>query len=287
MTGSSEVGAAAGSAGSQLRSDVPEFAVDWEARIFVLSSVLQARGVLTERELREAQERGDGRASAHERLMDALAGLLVERGVIGAAESQRAGAIRPAENAAEAAAQKVRHLESLLEYRGVVRSEEVDAVIDTVLVPAAPPRGFAIVARAWVDEEFRARLLDDAGQALAELGIADLGEQLALRVVENSESVHNVVVCAPDARYPIALLGPSPSWYKSAVQRTRLARQPQAVLSEFGLALASGVEARVWESSPALRYMVLPRRPDGAEGMTEEQLAGIVTRAGLIGAAAV
>lgn len=185
--------------------------------------------------------------------------------------------------------QAVRDLEALLERRGLIGAGEIDAAIERFLSRATPANGARIVARAWVDADFRRRLLDDANGAIAELGLdhgAGLHDQ-PIRVVPNSDRLHNVVVCTLCSCYPVALLGPSPSWYKSEAYRSRVVRDPRSVLDEFGLHLPPDVEIRVWDSSAATRYMVLPRRPVGTDGASEQELAARVTRNGLIGTAAV
>lgn len=185
-------------------------------------------------------------------------------------------------------AARVRHVEALLEQRGVVDGGELDRLLDAFLANASPANGQRIVARAWTDPGFRERLLADANAAVAELGYraGGLRDQL-LRVVANTSAVHNVVVCTLCSCYPIGLLGPSPSWYKSPAYRARVVREPRAVLAEFGVELADDVEVRVWDASAETRYMVLPRRPAGAEGRDEDALAALVTRRGLIGTALV
>ena len=186
-------------------------------------------------------------------------------------------------------APRVRALETLLEQRGVVTGAELDAILDQLLTHATPLNGARIIARAWIDGGFRQRLRDDANTAITELGLS-MGygpKPVLLRVVENTASVHNLVVCTLCSCYPISLLGPSPSWYKSAEYRSRAVRWPRAVLAEFGLDLDPDVEIRVWDASAEVRYLVLPRRPDGTEGYSEEQLAALVTRNGMIGTAAV
>jgi nitrile hydratase len=186
-------------------------------------------------------------------------------------------------------AQRVREIETLLEDRGVVDGAELDAVLDRWLSAASPHNGARVVARAWTDEAFRERLLDDGNAAIEELGFSmSRGPKpLLLRVVENTADVHNVIVCTLCSCYPLALLGPSPSWYKSEAYRSRVVRRPREVIAEFGYDVPAGVEIRVWDASAETRYMVLPRRPDGTDGHTEEQLAALVTRSGLIGTAAV
>ncbi|MCI3245268.1 MULTISPECIES: nitrile hydratase subunit alpha [Streptomyces] len=183
-------------------------------------------------------------------------------------------------------AQRVRRLETLLEDKGVLSGARLDEIIDASLSGASPANGARVVARAWTDPEFKARLLADGTAAVRELGFME-GSYQRLRVVENTEATHNVIVCTLCSCYPLRLLGPSPSWYKSEAYRSRVVREPRAVLGEFGLDLPAGTEITVWDSSAETRYMVLPRRPDGTDGLTEEQLAALVTRNALIGTAAV
>lgn len=183
---------------------------------------------------------------------------------------------------------RVRHVETLLEERGLVDGAELDRILDGFLVRAGPANGQRIIARAWVDDGFRARLLADGNAAVAELGYEAGGLQpQLLRVVENTERVHNVVVCTLCSCYPVGLLGPSPSWYKSEAYRSRVVREPRAVLAEFGFTLSDEVEIRVWDASAETRYLVLPRRPPGTERFDERRLAALVTRHGMIGVAPV
>jgi nitrile hydratase len=184
---------------------------------------------------------------------------------------------------------RVRHVEALLESRGLLDAGEVDTRIDEFLAGGSPANGARIVARAWVDPGFAERLLADANTAIRELGLSMAGglQEQRLKVVANTADEHNVVVCTLCSCYPIALLGPSPSWYKSEAYRSRVVRDPRGVLAEFGLELPAETSIAVWDASAESRYMVLPRRPAGTEGMTEEELAGLVTRKGLIGTAAV
>jgi nitrile hydratase len=186
-------------------------------------------------------------------------------------------------------AARVRRLEALLEERGLVDPEEVDRTLEAFLARASPANGARVVARAWIDDAFRARLLADGNATLSELGL-DMGggpTEARLKVVENTAERHNVVVCTLCSCYPLQLLGPSPSWYKSEPYRARVVREPRVVLREFGLDLPGQAEVTVWDASAESRYMVLPMRPVGTEGATEEQLAAMVTRNGLIGVAAV
>ncbi|MGW2828296.1 nitrile hydratase subunit alpha [Streptomyces sp. NPDC001286] len=183
-------------------------------------------------------------------------------------------------------ARRVRRLETLLEEKGVLSGARLDEIIDATLSGATPANGARVVARAWLDEEFRSRLLADGTAAVRELGFME-GSYQRLRVVENTEATHNVIVCTLCSCYPLRLLGPSPSWYKSEAYRSRVVREPRAVLAEFGLELPAGTEITVWDSSAETRYMVLPRRPEGTQDLGEEQLAALVTRNALIGTAAV
>ncbi len=185
---------------------------------------------------------------------------------------------------------RVAVLERLLEDKGVLQPGELDAVVDGFLARAMPLNGARLVARSWLDEGFRAQLLADAGAAAASLGmpVAPTGQgELDLRAVENTEAVHNVIVCTLCSCYPLRLLGTPPSWYKSAAYRSRVVRDPRGVLAEFGLTIAPDRDITVWDSTSHVRYMVLPRRPSGTEGMSEDQLAALVQRDALIGVAEV
>ena len=183
-------------------------------------------------------------------------------------------------------AQRVRDVEAELEARGVVTAEELEAILDSMRTPAD---GARVVAHAWADPAFRDRLLSDAGTAIEELGYSMSGgvRPQMLVALANTDAVHNVVVCTLCSCYPIALLGPSPPWYKSEAYRSRIVREPREVLREFGLELAETVEVRVWDASAETRYLVLPRRPEATEGFSEELLAALVTRNGMIGTAAI
>lgn len=188
-----------------------------------------------------------------------------------------------------ALAARVRHLESLLEERGLIDANELDRALTAFLHNGSPANGARIVARAWVDEGFRERLLADANSALPELGLSMGGglQVQRLKVVENTPTHHNIIVCTLCSCYPLALLGPSPTWYKSEGYRSQVVRTPRGVLEEFGYKLPNSAEITVWDSSAESRYMVLPVRPSGTEGATEEELASLVTRNGLIGVAPV
>ncbi|AYC40912.1 nitrile hydratase subunit alpha [Streptomyces griseorubiginosus] len=182
-------------------------------------------------------------------------------------------------------ARRVRRLETLLEEKGLITGERLDEAIDAFLAESSPANGARVVARAWTDDAYRARLLADGTAAVRELGYME-GSFQRLRVVENTASRHNVVVCTLCSCYPLRLLGPSPSWYKSEAYRSRVVREPREVLREFGLELPPGTDITVWDSSAETRYLVLPRRPEGTEGLGEEELAALVTRNALIGTAA-
>jgi len=176
-------------------------------------------------------------------------------------------------------------LESLLIERGLVQSEVIDAIVARYEQDIGPLNGAKLVARAWTDPAFRARLVADPLAAAAELGLATGPEGTPIVVLEDSAAVHHVVVCTLCSCYPSSLLGLPPSWYKSPAYRSRVVREPRAVLREMGLDLPGDVEVRVWDSSAEVRYMVLPVRPAGTEGWSEERLASLVTRDALIGVA--
>jgi nitrile hydratase subunit alpha len=182
-------------------------------------------------------------------------------------------------------AARVRHLEGLLEQRGLVDTTELDRALTAFLARSSPANGARLVARAWLDEAFRARLLADANAALPELGLS-VGSG-RLKVVENTRDSHNVIVCTLCSCYPIGLLGPSPTWYKSEAYRSRVVRDPRGILREFGFELDPATSISVWDASAESRYMVLPRRPAGTEDADERALAARVTRNGLIGVAPV
>jgi nitrile hydratase len=181
---------------------------------------------------------------------------------------------------------RVRALESLLVDKKLVDPAALDALIDTYETKVGPRNGARIVARAWVDPAFRQRLLEDGTAAVAEHGF--VGRQSEkLVVVENTSGVHNMVVCTLCSCYPWAVLGLPPVWYKSAPYRARAVIDPRGVLRELGLDVPADTEVRVWDSTAEIRYMVLPERPAGTEDLSEEQLAGLVTRDAMIGVARV
>jgi len=177
---------------------------------------------------------------------------------------------------------RVKALESLLTEKGLVDPEALDVLIDTYENKVGPRNGARVVARAWVDDAYRKRLLDDATSAIAEFGFK--GRQSEHMVVlENTPKQHNMVVCTLCSCYPWAVLGLPPVWYKSSPYRARAVMDPRGVLAEFGVELADDVEIRVWDSTAEIRYLVLPRRPANTEGMDEQALAELVTRDSMIG----
>ena len=179
---------------------------------------------------------------------------------------------------------RTRALESILLEKGLLTSDAVDKVIAAYERDIGPLNGARVVARAWVDAEYKKRLLTDATQAIAELGFGGRqGEHMV--VVENTPTIHNVIVCTLCSCYPWPVLGLPPVWYKSPPYRSRVVIEPRKVLQEFGLKLDETTEIKVWDSSAEIRYMVLPERPAGTEGMTEEELVKLVTRDSMIGVA--
>ena len=181
---------------------------------------------------------------------------------------------------------RVRALESILVEKEMIDPADLDAVVDAYENRIGPRNGAQIVARAWTDPEYKARLLADGTAAIGEFGfLGAQGEHMV--VVENTPAVHNLVVCTLCSCYPWPTLGLPPVWYKSAPYRARAVIEPRAVLREFGVELPDDVEVRVWDSTAEIRYLVLPERPAGTEGLTEEQLAELVTRDSMIGVARV
>jgi nitrile hydratase subunit alpha len=181
---------------------------------------------------------------------------------------------------------RVQALESLLVEKGLVDPAALDAIIDVYEHQVGPRNGARVVARAWSDPAYKARLLADATAAIAELGYQGRqGEHMV--VLENTPQVHNMVVCTLCSCYPWPVLGLPPVWYKSAPYRSRAVIDPRGVLREFGLELPEAVEVRVWDSTAEVRYLVLPERPTGTESLSEEQLAGLVSRDAMIGVAMV
>ena len=181
---------------------------------------------------------------------------------------------------------RVKALESLLVEKGMVDAAELDEIVDSFENRIGPRNGAQVVARAWIDPAFRDRLLADGTAAIGELGYLG-GQGEHMKVVANTPDVHNLVVCTLCSCYPWPTLGLPPTWYKSSAYRARAVIEPREVLREFGLQLADDVEVRVWDSTAEIRYLVLPERPGGTEGMTEEELAALVTRDTMIGVARV
>jgi nitrile hydratase subunit alpha len=184
-------------------------------------------------------------------------------------------------------------IESLLIEKGLISAEEVDKVISTFVSEIGPMYGAKVIARAWVDPEYKQRLLQDGNKALAEMGFGDVVEHLASAVysdliaLENTPDIHHVVVCTLCSCYPWNLLGLPPTWYKSTAYRSRVVIDPRSVLQEFGLALDESVEIRVMDSNAEVRYLIIPERPQGTEHMSEDELAALITRDAMIGVAKV
>ncbi len=180
------------------------------------------------------------------------------------------------------AALRTKALEALLVEKGLVSSEAIDKVVKDYEEDIGPLRGAQVVAKAWTDPDFKQRLLEDGRSAIAEMGFIER-QGAELVVVENTSEVHNVVVCTLCSCYPWAVLGLPPTWYKSYSYRSRAVREPRAVLREFGLELPEAVEVRVWDSNSDIRYMVLPERPEGTDGLDESALVDLITRDSMIG----
>jgi nitrile hydratase len=178
---------------------------------------------------------------------------------------------------------RARALESLLIEKGIITPEIVDRIVQRYEQDIGPMIGARIVAHAWVDPAYKRRLLTDARAAIAELGLR--ADELNLVVVENTPQVHNAVVCTLCSCYPWSVLGLPPTWYKMPAYRSRMVIEPRDVLREFGLEVGDSVELRIWDSSAEIRYMVLPERPAGTEGMSEDELAALVSRDAMIGVA--
>ncbi len=181
---------------------------------------------------------------------------------------------------------RVKALESLLLEKGLVEADTLDAIIELYEHNIGPQNGARVVARAWTDPRYKARLLENATPAIAELGYSGAqGEDMV--VVENTTKVHNLLVCTLCSCYPWPVLGLPPVWYKAAPYRARAVSEPRAVLAEFGIKIDEDVEVRVWDSTAEVRYMVLPERPAGSEDLGEDELAALVTRDAMIGTALV
>jgi nitrile hydratase len=177
---------------------------------------------------------------------------------------------------------KVQALESVLLEKGLISEQELDGLIDLFENQIGPLNGAKLVARAWVDPEFKARLLADGSKVITEFGIPNM-QDTRFVVVENTPDIHNVIVCTLCSCYPWNVLGLPPKWYKSNAYRSRVVIEPRKVLNDFGLALDQSVEIRVWDSLAETRYMVLPERPEGTERMTENELVKLISRDALIG----
>ena len=177
---------------------------------------------------------------------------------------------------------RVKALESLLVEKGLVDPAALDALVDRYENQVGPKNGAKVIARAWVNADFKARLMQDASAAISEFGFSGAqGEELI--ALENTDAVHNVVVCTLCSCYPWPVLGLPPVWYKSAPYRSRVVREPRSVLREFGTELSADVEVRVWDSTAETRYLVVPQRPPDTEAMNENDLAALVTRDSMIG----
>jgi nitrile hydratase subunit alpha len=183
------------------------------------------------------------------------------------------------------AAARTRQLEERLIAAGLTSDDEIDEFLTRLYASASPVNGARMAARAWTDPRYRDLLLSDGNAAASQAGFDELSYQL--RVVANTDQTHNVIVCTLCSCYPVSLLGPSPGWYKSFPYRSRTVREPRAVLAEFGVTLPGTVQISVWDSTSEARYMVLPARPAGTDGLDAEQLTALVTRNGLIGTALV
>jgi nitrile hydratase subunit alpha len=183
------------------------------------------------------------------------------------------------------AAVRTRQLEERLIAAGLTSDDEIDEFLTRLYASASPVNGARMAARAWTDPQYRELLLSDGNAAAAHAGFDGLNYQL--RVVANTDQTHNVIVCTLCSCYPVSLLGPSPGWYKSFAYRSRTVREPRAVLAEFGLTLPETVQISIWDSTSEARYMVLPARPAGTDGLGADDLAALVTRNGLIGTALV
>lgn len=181
---------------------------------------------------------------------------------------------------------RVKALEALLVEKGIVEPAVLDGIVDAYETRVGPHNGAKVVARAWVDPDYKARLLADGTAAMAELGVGGFSAEHMI-VVENKPHEHNVIVCTLCSCYPWGVLGLPPTWYKSFAYRSRMVHEPRHVLAELGLPIPETVEVRVWDSTADIRYLVLPQRPPGTEGMDEAALAALVTRDAMIGTAVV
>ena len=184
------------------------------------------------------------------------------------------------------ASARTKAIESLLVEKGLIASDAIDAIVETYEQDIGPMNGAKVVARAWSDPEYKKTLLQNGTEAIAEMGfIGNEGAQII--VLENNDHTHNMVVCTLCSCYPWPVLGLPPAWYKSFAYRSRAVSEPRSVLKDFGTELEDSVEVRVWDSTAEVRYMVLPQRPAGTEGMSEEELAELVSRDSMVGVARV
>jgi nitrile hydratase len=179
---------------------------------------------------------------------------------------------------------RVRALEATLIEKGLVTEDFIDQIVETMANDMGPMNGAKVIARAWVDPDYKERLLTDGSAAIGELGLGG-PEGSHLVVVENTPEVHNVVVCTLCSCYPWPVLGLPPNWYKSPPYRARMVREPRTLLAEMGCQVSANAEIRVWDSSAEMRYLVLPERPAGTENATEDELSAMVTRDAMIGVA--
>jgi nitrile hydratase subunit alpha len=217
---------------------------------------------------------------------DFLAGAVTAAGVTAAPELGDAADAHDHQDVPSDVALRVKSLESLLVEKGLVNRAALEALVDTFEHKVGPRNGARVVARAWTDPAFKARLLDNGVAAIGELGYSGWQGQ-ELQVVENTSKVHNLIVCTLCSCYPWPVLGLPPVWYKSAPYRSRAVIDPRGVLREMGTDLPTDVEVRVWDSTAEQRYMVLPQRPPGTEALSEEALAELITRDAMIGIAKV
>ena len=177
---------------------------------------------------------------------------------------------------------RVKALESLVVEKGLVAQESIDNWVELYAERIGPKRGADVIARAWTDPAYYARLMEDAGQAVKDFGFEGHATEHT-KAVQNTPEIHNLVVCTLCSCYPFSLLGMSPIWYRSSAYRARAVKEPRAVLAEFGVELAADVKVRVWDSTAELPYLVIPERPAGTEGWSAEQLSAIITRDSMIG----
>lgn len=177
---------------------------------------------------------------------------------------------------------RVKALETILVQKGLANSENIDRWVEAYSNDIGPMRGAHMVARSWIDPEFRERLLDDAASAADEMGFSGPASG-HLKAVENTNELHNVVVCTLCSCYPFSILGMAPNWYKTAAYRSRVVREPRVVLNEFGVDISADTAVHVWDSTAELRYLVIPQRPAGTDGMSVDELGALVTRNAMIG----